>query len=370
MSPSPSPWLFRLCLLHGGAIGLALAAGLWLPQSLRLWSVPLDHYPLTLLLSALGFVLIGGLAGALSARLVHPATSALLWLGAGLLATWLTAGLLTHVQTLAAWLNDTRFWGMPIYPGSTASRLQGGFAGFFIVLVLTAYGLLQRSRLESLGAEVDGRGRLSGRGWFLLIVGLLPAFIAGFIANEIVLRPIYAAPRIVDQAIQVVRATEDDLFALSRREGINYNALKGEQPRLAGDYRLQLVSVEPGPLNAIFVAVEFDSGVWIHCRLMGDTLSHCADPSAPYFVGFPGLLQFGQLPPECAPCRFRADESQLAWLGERRHLFTGGVDVHRAAQLGDLVLMEARPLGGSIGVACLFRGVSPIVLERCQDWQP
>lgn len=370
MSFSSSPSLFRLSLFHGIALGVSLAAGLWLPQTIRLWSVPLDHYPLTFLLSVLGFVLIGGLAGALSARLTHPALSALLWLGTGLLATWLTAGLLTDVQTLAAWLSDTRFWGMSIYPGSTASRLQGGFAGFFIVLVLTAYGLLQRSRLESLGAETDARGRLSGRGWFVLIVGLLPAFIAGVIANEIVLRPIYAAPRIVDRAIQVVRATDDDLFALSRREGINYNALKGEQSRLAGDYRLQLATVEPGPINTIFVAAEFDSDVWIHCRLMGDTLSHCADPSAPYFVGFPALLQFGELPPECAPCRFRVDESQLAWLGERRHLFTGGVDLHRVAKLGDLVLMEARPLGGSIGVACLFRGVSPIVLESCQDWQP
>ena len=75
------------------------------------------------------------------------------------------------MQTLVAWLGDLRFWGQPIYAASSGSRLRGGLAGFFIVLALAIYGLLQENRLDGLRAERDPRFGLTGRGWFLLLLG-------------------------------------------------------------------------------------------------------------------------------------------------------------------------------------------------------
>lgn len=367
MSPTRSPSLFRLSLLHGSAIGLALAVGLWLPELIRLWGTPLRHLHPTLLLSSLGFLVIGGLAGALSAWLTHSALSALLWLLAGWAVAWLLGGLLTDVQTLAAWLGDLRFWGIPVYPANASSQLQGGVAGFFVVLLLAVYGLLQRTRLESLGSEQDSRGRLTGRGWFLLALGLLPVVAVGVIADEIVLKPIYAGPRVVDQAIRVVRTTTGDLFDLSQRDGINYNALKGVRDGLDGGYTLQIGQVERGPVSTIFVVAEFENGLWLLCRLMGESLSHCADPSPPYLTGFPSLLATGHLSEECPACRFRVNDSQLAWLAERRSAFADQPAIARVRQMGDVVLMEARSSSEPVAIRCFFKGFGPIVLESCGD---
>lgn len=358
--------LVRLGLLHGATLGLALTIGLWLPEVVALFGVPLEHFYPTLILGGGALVLIAALAGALSARLPTALFGGLVWLGAGLLLAWVVGGLLFEVQTLAVWLTDPRFWGEAVYPSTEASRLRGGMAGFFIVLILTFYGLLQSSRLESLRAEVAPGFRLTGRGWFLWLTGLLPMAAVGLIAHAIVLQPVYITPAVVDRAIQVARATDGDLFDLSLRDGINYNALKGVRQGLAGPYRLQIGQVEWGAINTTYLIVEFESGVWLVCRLMGDSLSHCTDASPPYVAGFAALLAGGALPADCAACRFRVANGWEAWLAERRQHFSATPEVVKERQVGALVLMRAQATDGTGDVSCIFKGIGPIVLESCR----
>ena len=81
----------RISLWHGAALGLALAAGLWLPEVIRLWGVPLRHFYPTLAIGSIALVLIGGITGMLSARLSHAGLRSLFWLGAGLASAWLSS---------------------------------------------------------------------------------------------------------------------------------------------------------------------------------------------------------------------------------------------------------------------------------------
>jgi len=356
----------RISLWHGATLGLALAAGLWLPEVIRLWGVPLRHFYPTLTIGSLALVLIGAGTGMLSARFSHAAISSLLWLGAGLVSTWLIGGFLFQTQTLVAWFSDLRFWGLPIYETSSASQLRGGLAGFFVVLALAIYGLLQESRLDGLRAERDPRFGLTGRGWFLLLLGLAPLAGVGLIANEIVLKPIYTTAQVTDQAIRVVRSAEGDLLELSQRDGVNYSGLKSERARLDGSYSLQIGQVEWGPINTVHIVVEFESGVWLFCHLQGDSLSHCNDASPPYLVGFPAFVDSGTLPADCVACRFRFTEEQAAWIAAQTQSGAGGFEIAKVNQLGDVVLMQARPSGASPGIDCFFKGIVPIVLQSCR----
>jgi hypothetical protein len=357
----------RISLWHGATLGLALAVGLWLPEVIRLWGVPLRHFYPTLAVGSMALGLIGGVTGVLSARFSHAAFSSLLWLGAGLVSAWLIGGTLFQTQTLVAWLGDLRFWGQPIYEASSASQLRGGLAGFFIVLALAIYGLLQENRLDGLRAERDPRFGLTGRGWFVLLVGLAPLAGVGVIANEIVLKPVYTAAQVTNQAIRVVRSTEGDLLEVSQRDGVNYSGLRNERERLAGSYSLQIGQVEWGPINTVHIVVEFESGVWLFCHLQGDSLSHCNDASPPYLIGFPAFVGSGALPADCGACRFRFTEEQVAWMAARAETDAGGFEITKVNQLGDVVLMQARPGGANPGLRCFFKGIVPIVLQSCQD---
>jgi hypothetical protein len=360
----------HLGLWNGASIGLGLSAGLWLPEVIRLCGAPLDHFYPTLALGTLLILAITGLTGALSARLSHAGLSSLVWLIAGVAIAGLIGSFLYQVQTLTAWLSDLRFWGQPVYEASSASRLRGGLAGFFVVLALAVYGLLQENRLNSLRTEMGGRFGLTDRGWFLLVLGLLPIFGVGLIADEIVLKPVYATVRITDQAIRIVRSTEGDLLDLSQADGINYNALKGERERLGSRYSLQIGQVEWGPINTVHIVAEFENGVWLYCHLMGDTLSHCNDASPPYLVGFPAFVRAGTLPPDCVGCRFRSTAEQQAWMIERSANSTGDLEIARLNQLGDVVLMQAGVSSHNEGIRCFFKGITPIVLESCWDSEP
>jgi len=365
-------FLNRLALLHGVTIGLALAAGLWLPGVISLWGVPLAHFYPTLAFGTTLLVAIAGLAGLFSARLSHAGLNAAVWFVAGLVITGVIGALLYQVQTLAAWLADLRFWGQPIYEVSSVSLLRAGFAGFFVVLVLAAYGLLQENRLDGLRAELDTRFWLTGRGWFLLLIGLVPVVAVGLIANTIVLQPVYATPGIVDRAIRLVRNTEDDLLALSQADGINYTALRNQRDQLddAGAYTLQIGQIEWGPINTFHIVVEFENGVWLVCHLMGNRLSHCEDASPPYFVGFPALMHTEAFPADCMDCRFRVTEAQQAWLTERRDAFSGSLAITKAGQLGDVVLLQVQGDSTNDRIRCFFKGITPIVLESCWDSEP
>ncbi|MFZ1754507.1 MAG: hypothetical protein WBO46_14060 [Caldilineaceae bacterium] len=360
----------HLGLWYGATIGLGLSVGLWLPEVIRLWAVPLAHFYPTLIIGVLLIVAITALAGAISERLSHAGFSVLVWFIGALTIAVVISGLLYPVQTVSAWLVDQRFWGQPIYEPSSASRLRGGLAGFFVVLALSAYGLLQENRLSGLRAEIDDRFWMTGRGWFLLVLGLLPILGVGLIVDEIVLKPVYTTANSTDQAIRVVRSTQGDLLELGQADGINYSGLKGERDRLSGRYSLQIGQIEWGPINTVHIVIQFESGVWLFCHLRGDNLSHCNDASPPYLVGFPAFVRTGALPEDCTGCRFRSTAEQQAWIEARTAAYGEDIEITKQNQLGDVVLMQARASDGNAQISCFFKGITPIVLENCWDSEP
>jgi hypothetical protein len=110
-----SPRTFaRLGMLNGFLIGVGAVLGLWGLQVYALRSLPLAQKYTSVILAAVLVLVLCGFVGWLTARLRQTAVSVLLWLGTAVLITLIATYQPYQISSLAAWLADARFWGLPI----------------------------------------------------------------------------------------------------------------------------------------------------------------------------------------------------------------------------------------------------------------
>ncbi|MCP4518128.1 MAG: hypothetical protein GY824_23215, partial [Delftia sp.] len=228
-------------------------------------------------------LLLGGLAGWLAAWRDNGPWGGLVWFLAAGFMTWTIGHLPYEGRSLAVWLIDRRFWGLPIYSFDPAAQARLMMVGFFVVLLLTVLGLLQDYRLQSVRLETGGR--MSSRAWFLLPLPLPLVFGVGLIADNLIHSPARAAHRLVHKAIRVGRTYSGDLFAFGLEQGVNYNAISGVRDQLSADYSSFTGEVSLGTANMVIVVTHFDNDAWINCRVTANQLFHCSDASPPYRLG-------------------------------------------------------------------------------------
>jgi hypothetical protein len=357
----------KLGLRNGLIIGLALALGALAPRAITLIGAHVQGMYSALLLGLLALLLLGGLAGWLSTWRSSALWGALIWLLASAAMTWMIGHLPYEGQTLAAWLGERSFWGLPVYAFSAAAQARLLMAGFFIVLCLTILGLLQNYRLEGVASETDAQGGLTGRSWFLLLLPLPFVFGVGLAADNIVGSSERVAQQLVHEAIRTGRTYEGDLFELSLKRGLNYNAIAGVRDQMSARYTLSTAEITLAASSSIVIVAHFDNGAWINCRVTAGQLIHCYDASPPYLQGFPALLTGGQTPEDCRQCAIKVDESQREWLLAQSEQWAGNPSITRLAQRGSYVLMQAQSPQSGYGVTCLFHGISPVTLSHCWE---
>jgi hypothetical protein len=357
----------KLGLRNGLLIGLALGLGALAPRAITLSRAHVQGMYPALLLGSLALLLLGGVTGWLSAWPSSALWGALFWLLASGAMTWTIGHLPYEGQSLAAWLDERRLWGLPVYPFSAAAQARLLMAGFFIVLCLTILGLLQNYRLEGMASETDADGGMTGRSWFLLLLPLPLVFGVGLAADNIVGRSEQKAQQLVHEAIRTGRTYPGDLFELSLERGVNYNAVAGVRDRMSAKYDLSTAEIALAATSSIVIVAHFDNGAWINCRVTADQLHHCYDASPPYLQGFPTLLTKGETPADCRTCAIKVDGPLRDWLLDRRGRWVGTLHITRAVQRGSYVLMQAQSPQTGFGIECLFRGISPVTLSRCWE---
>ncbi len=208
-----------LGLRNGLLIGLALALGTWGLQAIAPGLVHTRFLYPPLVLGLLALLLLGGLAGVLTAWLGSALGGLLVWTGAAALMVLVISHIPYEGYNLTVWLSDRRSWGLAILPYSESAQVGGWLSGFFILLLLAILGLFQDYRLEGLEAEVNPKGRLSGRGWFHLLLPLPLVLGAGLVADNIANSALRGAPGLVQEAIRTGRTYRGDLFELSLERG-------------------------------------------------------------------------------------------------------------------------------------------------------
>lgn len=359
----------RLALLNGLIIGLALAAGLWLPALITLAGVPTS--PLQFAAIGAGAVLVVVLcvlAGWVTGRLQHTAVSFFAWLVAGALVTLILAYRPYQLSNVLVWLLEPGLYGQLVFPPLEASVAVIIFSGLIILLALTVLALLQQYRLQGLVAEWQPGEGLTSWAWLVLLLPGALMFAAGLVTGNIFGAGATSRElQDLERAIEVARTYEGDLFARGLEDGINYAALRNVQDQLGPDYTLIILGAYP-ELSQTIVTAHFDNGVWINCRFINQQLTFCDDAPAPYTVGFSALITGRE--PDCEDCLPEAAEEWQRWLAERRDALGPDPQVSFLRQRGSYLLMRAAAPDDTFAITCWFEGLDPVRVVSCQEVDP
>lgn len=367
--PSQQPVYRRLGLINGLLIGLALGLGAWGAEAVLIASLPVPLYLPSLLLGVAGVTALCGLTGWVTSRIELTAVTGILWVLTAVACILIIGYLPFQGRTLVAWLADRRFWGQVIYPntlGGTNSGLILG--GLLLILVIGILGILQSYRLENIMSTLRGGKSLRPRTWLALLLPLPLVFLASYLTQSMILNPAATALELTDQAITRAQAYEgDDLRELGRIGVINYAALRGLEGRLGGDYTEGIAEAN-ALTSTVVVAVDFEGGRWIYCRVINDQLTFCYDAAPAYINTLQSLITGQPLPDPCRGCDLEAAANWGAWFDERRDHLGSEPVVERLAQQGSQALFRISAGGGeSFTVECWFEGVSPVHLTRCEE---
>jgi hypothetical protein len=356
----------KLGLLNGVLISAAVAAGAWAPEIVALATIPLRSGQKHLLLGLALLLLLGGLAGWLSAYAEGVLPAVLVWAVAAIAIVWVIGHAPAEGRSFVAWLSDRRFWGVPAYPFFDELQTRLAVAAFFIILVLLLLAAFQGYRLEGVRLHLNRDGGLNSAAWLRLLLPLPLVVLFALVADSTLYAPYRTAILLVDDAIRTGQSHEGDLDALSRLHGVNYSAIKGVRTQMQGSYRLAIGEIQVD--NAmVFIVANFSNGAWIYCRVMANFLSYCYDASPPYIVGLTSLITETPLPEDCLGCGFAADDAWREWLSQRGQKFAGAPQVSRSGQQGSYVLVRALSPAGDYAVDCLFYGISRIRLDGCTE---
>lgn len=362
----------RVGLWNGLLIGMALVIGAWGILIISLIKVPVTMLYGSLVVAGILIVFLCGFAGWLSARIARAWSTILIWLATSFLCVTVMAFQSSWIRTFIIWLTDLGFWGRTIFPATRFPSFNLTFvalalAGFLIYLLVTVLAILQDGRLEGIQSALNNKGRLSGAAAVRLLLPLPFIALAGFITRDFMesADPAGVIP-LVHEAIQTGRTYQGNLFELSLKEGLNYNAIEGVRDQMSANYELSLGEVDDS-MSTTFVVAHFDNGTWINCRVLNGQLNFCYDASLPYTAGLSSLITGESLADDCSGCLPSINDDLANWLSRQGERFNGAPRITRISQRGSHVLMRAESPDGAAAVECWFEGNLRVRLVECMS---
>jgi hypothetical protein len=363
------PGYRKLGLLNGLLIGLAMVMGAWGPEAWKLWRLPMPLAYGGLVIASLILLLLYGFTGWLTSRLANAWITVISWALVGIIASLFVGYQPTVGRTMAVWLVDRRFWGIPVYPAINGGHWAVMLGGIFIILIFVVLALLQGQRLDSAQHELKKNTRLSARAWLILLIPLPLVAVAGWATASMPINPSATAANVVLDAITTTWDYEGDLVELGLQRGSNYGAVRAVQDQMSGEFTLNIGQIDPASSIALILA-EFDNGAWITCRVINDQLSHCYDATPPYTIGLASLITGEPVPEECRRCPLHVKDETADWLRQQRDLLGDNPKIERLAQWGGYVLMGVTSETGDKALECMFNSMSPVELDRCEFVSP
>lgn len=258
----------------GAALGLAFAIFAWGVDAFLLnWMNGL--YPwLKFLGGVLPCVVVGGLAGWLSARLDKPLVAMLLWAAAASVFAWLTVSLPMQITPRLLSLVEPGIQNLLHYTDSEAFSTRFGVVYVWIALFVCLAGLIQIPLSDSAVFSTSFFGRISPVLAALILMAICGTTVDG-LNNELLRSSVDAA----NTTIQYVLDNRGRDIDPTESRRMHLGALRGVEDLITPNRKF-IVSGYDLVLEQVQVLARFENA-WVECELVSNQLIDCEQVGNP-----------------------------------------------------------------------------------------
>jgi hypothetical protein len=267
-----SKWIYGCW--YGVALGLAFSIFAWGIDAYVLSQANSLHPWLKFIGGVIPSVLIGGIAGWLSARLGKALFAVAIWaLAAGAFA-WLTVMLPLQITPRLLEMIEPGIRGLLHYEYYTGFASRIGIAFVWIAIFVTISGLLQLPLSDSAVFSTSFLGKVAPMLVSLVLMGISGTIIDG-LNNELLRTPLQTMDATIQFYVDHQNSEVDPM--LSRK--MHLGALRAVQEAVTPNRSL-IVSGYNEYLEEVDVLVRFDHA-WVECSVLYNQPINCAEVAAP-----------------------------------------------------------------------------------------
>jgi hypothetical protein len=343
--------LQRTGLVFGALAGLGYGLALWGLNVWVFWNASAEAAWPVALAGILLSVGVGAFAGWLAARRDNAFLTFLIWLGVGVIFSWLA------LQTNFRWVNQAvellhpELRGLHVFPLEHFISLFRWVLFIIIGLLTGMAGVFQLFLVESAINADMGLGKV-----FVIVLNVVLFAVVGMVTDYICQRPLREPVVGTADAIRILKLR---LAETGSVEGSYARALKPLGDRIFGPYTIYSGTNDPNSIMTGTVHLDMN-GEWAYCSTIEGNLGFC-DLSDKIFAGrLQCLLQGG----DAEACLIRvAEDFQEALQSARQAVGTPqAVSIFR--QRGDAVLLDLQAQDGS-PYRCVLRLRGNTYFEGC-----
>ena len=255
-------------LWFGIALGLAFSIFAWGIDAYKLQQINSFHPWLKFLVGVLPCMLIGGLAGWLSARADKPILAAFLWAVAALVFAWLVVNLPLQIAPRISNLIEPDLQSVVHYTYYEEFSARFGVAYFWLAICTTLAGLLQVPMSDSAVSSTSLFGKISP-----MLLGLALMAIGGITMDNLNNELLRAPVDTVNSAVQVLIENQG-----KKIDPLTYRRLHLASFRTVSDVispeRRFIISGYSALLEEVQVLGRFEDA-WVECELLYNQLLSC-----------------------------------------------------------------------------------------------
>jgi hypothetical protein len=252
----------------GAALGFTFSLFAWGVDAYLLSHMNSLHPWLKFVGGAIPCILIGALAGWLSAKIGKPMIAFMIWLMAALSFAWLTVMLPLQIAPRLLGLIEPQAEGLlhyQYYPGF-ASRI--GVAFVWVGIFVSIAGLLQLPLSDSAVFSTSFLGKVAPMLVGLFLMGISGTIIDG-LNNELLRSPIDA----LNSTIQFAVDHQGQKADLAQSRAMHQGALRVVQESITPERKL-IVSAYDEYLSEVKVLVKFQRD-WVECKVFYNQPLNC-----------------------------------------------------------------------------------------------
>lgn len=339
-------------VLFGAISGLAFGLTAWGIDAIALASASADRPWVKLAVGLVIAVVIGCIAGWLTAVVDRAAAGLILWACAGIALSWFVGHLPFEGQSTLLKLIEPRLGDVDIYPFVESARVRTAFLMFVVGGLSAMAGTVELVLLDRAKEAQTGTGRA-----FSLALTIPFFVLAGIASDGIINRPLrdplVAVDQVIGWAIDAKTTPVDPGLARQRHLG----AVKGIENLLDRPYRVSLGAYDSASLFSFSVEVDFD-GTWVRCSVLASAPGYCRETDTLYTQALACLIGAGQ------SCDVSTADAVRPWIEQSIDRKLPPASIGVLGHYASAVLVEVTWPGGEHDL-CLFRGVQPIVLSHC-----